>query len=730
MALSLKRDAVEAALRGLGRPGPGRGAGAGGASTSVLHYCRLFEGEFRRQLNSTENTGRIRAAFVGEGGLEEELRRVDMARFLAPSRVRTVCRRSNGYQAHLLSPEKGIRAVVTQTMNSMLPAAEKCVRDVTFCLNQIVDTSAAAAMSPGLGSAQMGKGNGSDPSDNPNLLHCLSGLGREILAAWSEETAGVVEVIVSMEGSYITHSFFRRLLAQRFPKSDEESGRAAGGKPSAASSHPAPSPGEPLGSARRTSSSSADPRSAPIQSPRKSLEDLMKPGAQSEYMMGFLEKTSDSNRLGPMDSWKWQRRWFVLADSKRNLYYFRDPDELPNFRGCISMEDCVVEDLAAAQAARTAGVRDPWDFGPPSGNGAGNGAGGGVGDIPQGDVSLLIALSSKNPSKPIHKENSRIVLRAESAASKYEWLARMKAATKPPPAGGGGRADPAPSNNPARVAPAVRGPSAPRLGAGGNSSDEEDAAGVGRPLQAVAAGARSVSGYFMGLLHGQRAQGAASSASGARGAPPGRLGEEAFYAMLSEDLFTYTESIVKSLCRTIPKAVVNGMVQKAELELLDCMYEKVSNMDAIELSVFSSPEDSEVIQKRAGHEAALGDLDAALGTLCEAAEQGRGLDTVRVPAWVLELAGMLPKGCPPQLSPSKYLPKVLLEGTGTGRSTPQLPKPPARTPGASRTAQTPPPRLQVPDRGATPKGASSAGSAKPRRRPPPPPPPTAAGAKK
>ena len=39
--------------------------------------------------------------------------------------------------------------------------------------------------------------------------------------------------------------------------------------------------------------------------------------------------------------------------------------------------------------------------------------------------------------------------------------------------------------------------------------------------------------------------------------------------MLSEDLFTYTESIVKSLCRTIPKAVVNGMVQKAEVELLE-----------------------------------------------------------------------------------------------------------------------------------------------------------------
>ena len=733
-ALGAKREAVEDELRGLGRPGPGRGAGAGGASTSVLHYCRLFEGEFRRQLNSTENTGRIRSAFVGEGGLEEQLRRVDLARFLAPARVRAVCRRSNGYQAHLLSPEKGIRAVVAQTMVSMLPAAEKCVRDVTFCLNQIVDTSAAAAMSPGVGAAGGAAARGkaaADPDANPNLLHCLSGLGREILAAWSEETAGVVDVVVRMEGSYITHAFFRRLLARRFPEAGAGAGAGGGeAKTAGGSGRPPPVPDRPLGgppvSARRTSSSSADPRSAPIQSPRNSLEDLMQPGAQSEYMMGFLEKTSDSNRVGPMDSWKWQRRWFVLADAKRNLYYFRDPDELPNFRGCINMEECLVEDLAATQAARNAGVRDPWDFGSPAGqNGGGAGNGG---DAPDGDVSRLIALSSRNPSKPIHKENSRIVLRAESEASKYEWLARMKAATKPPPPAGG--------NNPSRAAPTVRGPSAPRLGAGANSSDEEEggpAKGAPRaqqPLQTVAAGARSVSGYFMGLLHGQNAQAAAAGPArggagggGARGGG-GRQGEEAFYAMLSEDLFTYTESIVKSLCRTIPKAVVNGMVQKAEVELLDCMYEKVSNMDAVELSVFSSPEDSEVLQQRAGHEAALGDLEAALEVVAEALGQARGQPTAAVPAWVLELAGMLPGGFAPQLSPSKYLPKALLQAARTppGGGRPAAPPRAAPSQGAART---PPPRLQVPGREAPVGGssASSAGAAKPRRRPPPPPPP-------
>merc|ERR1719172_346840 len=241
----------------------------------------------------------------------------------------------------------------------MLPAAEKCVRDVTFCLNQIVDTRRPRPCRPA--SAPPGappRGGRRPPTPMRTRTCCTASRG----------SAGRS----SRRGRRRRRGWSTSSSAWRARTSRTHS---SGGCSPAASRRPAPAPppvpdrplGGPPASARRTSSSSADPRSAPIQSPQNSLEDLMQPGAQSEYMMGFLEKTSDSNRVGPMDSWKWQRRWFVLADAKRNLYYFRDPDELPNFRGCINMEECLVEDLAATQAARNAGVRDPWDFGSPAG---------------------------------------------------------------------------------------------------------------------------------------------------------------------------------------------------------------------------------------------------------------------------------------------------------------------------------------------------------------------------
>ena len=46
--------------------------------------------------------------------------------------MRKVCRRSNGYQPHLLSPEKGIKQLVKECMQLMEPASTKCVRDVTL----------------------------------------------------------------------------------------------------------------------------------------------------------------------------------------------------------------------------------------------------------------------------------------------------------------------------------------------------------------------------------------------------------------------------------------------------------------------------------------------------------------------------------------------------------------------------------------------------------------------
>ena len=74
----------------------------------------------------------IKEAFVGPAGLSQALHAVKLEQIYSREQVRKVCRRSNGYQPHLLSPEKGIKQLVKECMQLMEPASTKCVRDVTL----------------------------------------------------------------------------------------------------------------------------------------------------------------------------------------------------------------------------------------------------------------------------------------------------------------------------------------------------------------------------------------------------------------------------------------------------------------------------------------------------------------------------------------------------------------------------------------------------------------------
>lgn len=55
------------------------------------------------------------------------------------------------------------------------------------------------------------------------------------------------------------------------------------------------------------------------------------PQLRDDLKAGWLEKRSgDSSNLNalPVDSWKWQRRWFVLAMESGFLYYFKSPEQM------------------------------------------------------------------------------------------------------------------------------------------------------------------------------------------------------------------------------------------------------------------------------------------------------------------------------------------------------------------------------------------------------------------
>jgi hypothetical protein len=71
----------------------------------------------------------------------------------------------------------------------------------------------------------------------------------------------------------------------------------------------------------------------------------------------------DSARVSlPMDSWRYQKRFFILSDSQRALYYFKSPDDVPKtngLRGQINMAECMVEDLDDRGLPRAWTARSP-----------------------------------------------------------------------------------------------------------------------------------------------------------------------------------------------------------------------------------------------------------------------------------------------------------------------------------------------------------------------------------
>ena len=94
---------------------------------------------------------------------------------------------------------------------------------------------------------------------------------------------------------------------------------------------------------------------------------------------GYMEKRigENSSRQSLPESWKWQKRYFVLSEPKGLLYYFKSADDPPTYRGIINVRECKVEDVDANGLPKTA-ARSKYDL-----------DGGG------GTVSLLIKLSHK-----------------------------------------------------------------------------------------------------------------------------------------------------------------------------------------------------------------------------------------------------------------------------------------------------------------------------------------------
>ena len=407
----------------------------------------------------------------------------------------------------------------------------------------------------------------------------------------------------------------------------------------------------------------------------------------TDLKTGYLEKRigEHSSRSSLPDAFRWQRRYFVLTESRGMLYYFKSPDDPPNYKGVLSLRDCKIDDLDADES----GVR--------GGAGAGNGgsaavrssvgaassgkydldggAGGGGGaaaasasssslsastsSLPgSSNVSLLFRISHRDPTRAVYKNHASLVLRAESPSEKYSWLARLRAAAASaangPPDASASTANPAAS--PRSAAGPLASGAAKRSGAVNGSSGGDGGNIIGRrsttdvptsPPQPPAALVQPrpatipASGIGSALAHG------VSSKLGPE--PPYAYGPssstsssswDAFLEALGADTASYVRTVCATIAVTVPKAAVHCQVKRAQGHLLEALYAAVSSLPPNAASGLLA-EDGDAGARRAAAAAqsfALADAYGKAAAAREAAVSTAAV-TVALPASVVEIAG-------------------------------------------------------------------------------------------
>ena len=290
----------------------------------------------------------------------------------------------------------------------------------------------------------------------------------------------------------------------------------------------------------------------------------------NDFVAAYFDKYGSDEPVGaaskePPSSWRWQRRFFILSDSQKMLYYFKSPEDVPKpngLRGQISLADCIVEDVdekgvpkgPSGAASTSTSDRSQW----------------------------MMRIRHKDPRQSALKEHVTLLLKAESLQSKLDWLARIKKAT------GEGRAAPKPAAPKPQESGGDGDPSAAGEGSQGGEGGFSDFGGQGQgqgqgespndlswakdiePVQDTHLGEGS---------RAFRAEGFRDNEGRLLPAPtiilnPLRMMDKAkrpnasefeiqYDGMLEQfgaDMSIYTRMVCDTICTTVPKAIVHCMV--------------------------------------------------------------------------------------------------------------------------------------------------------------------------
>ncbi|KAL3845688.1 hypothetical protein ACJIZ3_003091 [Penstemon smallii] len=456
-----------------------------GTRALALELCREFEDKFLQHITTGEGGGwKVVASF--EGNFPKRIKELPLDRHFDLNNVKRIVLEADGYQPYLISPEKGLRSLIKGVLELAKEPSRLCVDEVHRVLAEIVSASANAT--PGLGRY-------------PPFKREVIAIATTALEGFKNEARNMVVALVDMERAFVPPQHFIRLVQRRMDRQRREeelkgrsSKKALDSEQSMLNRATSPQTG-----AQQTSGSlkSMKDNKSNQQDKDKDVQEGSTLMTLGEITAGFLLKRSAKTN-------GWSRRWFVLNEKTGKLGYTKKREER-DFRGVITLEECNLEEVPIEEEAPSKSSKDKKANGPDAGKGP----------------SLLFKITSRVPYKTVLKAHSAVVLKAESAAEKTEWISKLRKVIS---AKGG----------------QVKGESGP-------------------PVR------QSLSDGSLDTM-------------ARRPADP-----EEELRWMAQEVRGYVEAVLNSLAANVPKAVVLCQVEKAKEDMLNKLYSSVSSQSTVRI---------------------------------------------------------------------------------------------------------------------------------------------------
>eukprot|EP00891_Asterochloris_glomerata_P003150 jgi/Astpho2/3150/Aster-03429 len=550
------------------------------AAKDIFQLCRGFERAFSTTIDSVDYSALIRGTFTGDNGLKGTVNRLPIERQFKLDNVKAVCRQADGFQKSLVSPEFGLKRLVSEAVETVADPVTSAVYKIHLVL---IDAAREAARKASAFADVKAVNETRTPLQLPGFEKQVVFAAQQALEAWREEALTVAKTLVTMEQSYVTAAFFRHRTRERWNQikiqqmeqelvegggnqvgSEDDSGDEESNVRRSLDSSP------PINRNELATYSTTSSVGGPLAGGLTIPQQAQNPDDPGDLKTGYLEKRvgEHSGRQSvPGESFKWQKRYFVLTEPKGMLYYFKSADDPPNYRGVINLKECRVEDVDVDGIARSTSSK--------------------AGD--QSAVSLLIKIGHKDPTRPIVKNHHSVVLRAESAAEKYSWLSRLKNASST----GGARTPPTKMDSSQKMAQSQRDQQTADYKPEQRKSPDPNSQRYSQPKTPHPVQNSGFGGTV--LFHENSNIGPEplmnSSAVSAQA-------QDEFLRQLAEDTAAYVRTVCNTLVLTVPKAIVHCQVKRAQNHLLEALYAHISSLKQFETDTMLE-ENPEAVQRRA-----------------------------------------------------------------------------------------------------------------------------------